>query len=666
MSGGSTVQHIDAVDALARTLYLRAKQSGLPFTDVANAVRNLHLALRHLRIEATDQDSLLNNANASSSSLYARQLAPLVEDCDFTLAQLETLLDKYGDGRAVMPEDERMRDDQLSVMKQKLDHGKSSVDWFLDAVQLHAENRPTRVVDGQEGLEGIKDVVDEIATKLFRDHNEGSFTEDEDGLWREFKIELEDRGFSPQVLRKHKDVLRAYVRELESVQNQYGGNYPTVRGLLEHEARSQPSSPQELDNSPYEKYPTVIITGGRRRSNSEPFRDAVSSSPRDGDNESDYSMALVSTQDLLAMDNIGSRMANLSVQPTDQYSLSPGHGHLPPNSLSDVPEMSSSPTAYHLDSSPRSMPPMPHHASSGPPSYGTSPRSSAPRLAPDRWGNEIPPEAQWTRIRRDLVSPEVLERAGVRYEARPEYVAVLGRLSREDVTKFARESAACRAARARRDPPPRRHENYAERRDSKSSREEEEDDDSGVSDETDVTDEDDDRSSEKGTKSYPFIVNPPIKSKTSPSSTTLPKPILKNKNENHVRFGPDPYEVDSRSPRSYRDDRHRDRDHHRERRHQSPSRSSRRSRRYSDSADRHSRSDRHGDYYYDGGKRYHRERDRDRDRERERDRDRDRDRRSTRKEDRPQGRKKWGEALGAVGIGGAAVSLLSVLAEAAS
>jgi hypothetical protein len=204
MSGGSTVQHIDAVDALARTLYLRAKQSGLPFTDVANAVRNLHLALRHLRIEAADQDSLLNNANASSSSLYARQLAPLVEDCDFTLAQLETLLGKYGDGRAVMPEDERMRDDQLSVMKQKLDHGKNSVDWFLDAVQLHAENRPTRVVDGQEGLEGIKDVVDEIATKLFHDRSEGSFTDDEDVLWREFKIELEDRGFSPQVLRKHK------------------------------------------------------------------------------------------------------------------------------------------------------------------------------------------------------------------------------------------------------------------------------------------------------------------------------------------------------------------------------------------------------------------------------------------------------------------------------
>jgi hypothetical protein len=204
MSGGSTVQHIDAVDALARNLYLRAKQSGLPFTGVADAVRTLHRVLRHLRIEAADQDSLLNNADASSTSLYARKLSVQVENCDFALAELETLLDRYGDGRAIMAEDERLRDNKLSEMKQKLDDEKYSLDLFLDAVQLHAENRPTRVVEGQEGLERIKDVVDEIATKLFRNRNEGSFTEDEDGLWREFKIELEDRGFSSQVLRKHK------------------------------------------------------------------------------------------------------------------------------------------------------------------------------------------------------------------------------------------------------------------------------------------------------------------------------------------------------------------------------------------------------------------------------------------------------------------------------
>ncbi|KAJ3524838.1 hypothetical protein NM208_g11892 [Fusarium decemcellulare] len=653
MSGGSTVQRIDAIDALARTLYLRAKQSGLPFTDVASAVRNLHRALRHLRIEAADQDSRLNNSNPSSTSLYSRQLSPLIEDCDFTFAQLESLLDKYGDGRAVMPDEERLRDDGLSVMRTRLVNDKTSIELFLDAVQLHAENRPARVVDGsQAGLEGIKDKVDEIAAKLFRNRNESSFTEDEDDLWREFKTELENEGFSPQVLRKHKDVLRAYIRELESIQNQYGGNYPTVRGLLEHEAMSQPNSPQELDANGYTKYPPVIASG-RRRSSSDASRDPISSSPKDSDdNESDYSMALVSTQDLIAMDSLNSRMANLNVQSNQQYGVSPGQRYLPSNtvgSLPDVPELSSSPTQYHLGASPRSVPHIPTHLNGGPPSHGSSPRNSAPRLAPDRWGHEIPPEAQWTKIRRTLVSPEVLERAGVRYEARPEYVAILGRLSREEITQFARQSAECRAARSGRGPPPRRHDRHQDRRDSKSSRDDDDDEDSDVFEDSDLTDEDDDRASDKGTKSYPFIVNPPSKNKTSPSSTTLPKPILKNKNENHVRFDPEPHEVNGRSPRSLRDDRDREREHRRERRRHSPPRSSRRSRRHSDSGDRYSRSDRHGDYY-DSGRRYHR----------------DRDRRSSKRDERPQGRKKWGEALGAVGIGGAAVSLLSVLAEAAS
>ncbi|KAF4981486.1 hypothetical protein FZEAL_2729 [Fusarium zealandicum] len=651
MSGGSTVQHIDAVDALGRALYLRAKQSGLPFSDVAAAVRNLHLALRHLRIEAADHDSVLNDPHASSSSLYARQLAPLVEDCDFTLAQFESLLDKYGDGRPVMPDDEHLRDDRLSVMRSKLNSDKTSIELFLDAVQLHAENRPARVVDGtQEGLEGIKDKVDEIAAKLFRNRNESSFTEDEDDLWREFKTELEKEGFSHQVLRKHKDVLRAYIRELESVQGQYGGNCPTLRGLLEQEANSQPSSPRESDgNHDYNIYPPVMASG-RRRANSEFPRDPISLSPKDSDdNESDYSMALVSTRDLIAMDSLNSGMANLGVHHNQQYGTSPAQRCLPSDtagSLPGVPELSSSPTNHHLGASPRSAPPMPTYLNGGQTSDASSPRSSAPRLAPDRWGNEIPPDAYWTRIKRTLVSPEVLERAGVRYEARPEYVAILGRLTREDVARFARESADCRASRSMRGPQPRRHDRYRDRRDSKSSRDEDEDD-SEVFEDSDITDEDDDRASDKGTKSYPVIVNPPNKSKTSPSSTTLPKPILKNKNENHVRFNPDPYEVDGRSARSPRDDRDRDRDHHRDRRHQSPPRP-RRSRRHSEGGDR-TRSDKHGDYY-GSTKRHHR----------------DRERRSTRRDDRPQARKKWGDNLKAVGIGGAAVSLLSVLAEAAS
>jgi len=49
--------------------------------------------------------------------------------------------------------------------------------------------------------------------------------------------------------------------------------------------------------------------------------------------------------------------------------------------------------------------------------YSQSPRSNSFTLAPDSVGNKIPVDAKWTKIRRSLVSLEVLDQDGYRYEA---------------------------------------------------------------------------------------------------------------------------------------------------------------------------------------------------------------------------------------------------------
>ncbi|KAH6893311.1 hypothetical protein B0T10DRAFT_270336 [Thelonectria olida] len=644
MSGGSTVQRIDAVDAFARTLYVRAKHSGLAFSDVASAVRQLHLALRHLRVEAADLDSLLNARSHSSSPVYERQLNPMVEDCHFTLQQLEGVLEKYGDGKP--SGDERARDDRLGVVQSRLISDRTNVDMFLDTVQLHnpASSKPSRVVDNQPGLEDIKDKVDQIAQRLFRKRDYNSFVDDEDSLWLEFKTELEKEGFAPQVLRKHKDILRAYIREMESVGHMSGGTCPTVRGLLERE-RSQPASPRPIPGVDKNDKFFVGMRDGRRAPDASQAKQVISSSPQQSFSGSDAadSMALISTNDLIALDSLNSDMAALSMQ-SQQYGFSPpAQRYLPSHVAGSLPgpELSSSPQAHLAGSSPRSLPPLPPYMNGPPPPYGSSPRTTFSRLAPDRYGNEIPPAAQWTKIKRTLVSPEVLERAGVRYEARPEYVAVLGRLSRDQITEFARQSAEARAARSGSGPRRRRYTADSQRRgrdraDSKSSQDY---NSSAVSDTSDTSDSEPDSDDDKGTKSYPFIVNPPSKDKTSPASTVLPKPILKNKNENRVRFDPEPHEVE---PRRDRERRHRERSPSR-RRHRSRDEGSRR--RYSES-----NGDRYRDREYHGSsRRHHRS-----------------ERRGPRRDQRDRPSKKaWGETLGAVGIGGAAAGLLSVLAEAA-
>jgi len=63
------------------------------------------------------------------------------------------------------------------------------------------------------------------------------------------------------------------------------------------------------------------------------------------------------------------------------------------------------------------------------------------KVAPHGQGNEIPLDAIWTKISRRIVSPEILERVGVRYEARPDFLAVLGMLSKDTIIQWARLSS---------------------------------------------------------------------------------------------------------------------------------------------------------------------------------------------------------------------------------
>ncbi|KAM0322195.1 hypothetical protein ACHAQA_009685 [Verticillium albo-atrum] len=684
MSNGISVAQLEGVDGFARTLYRRAKSSGADFDEVAAAIRRLHTVLKHLVAEVEDADSLLNS---DRSAVYARQLTPVIEDCDFTLKQFDTILGKYGEGNSL---EERERG-MVKMLRTKLEEHKMSIDMFLDTVQLHNPSKTQNVVDSNAGnLDAIKDKVDAIATRICQRRDGDSFGDDDEEKWQQFRTELEKEGFSKDVLRQNKDVLRAYIRELETTQNETGPP-PSVRGLLEQERQyprpdlsvipasypdRQDLSPKELMRPRFdnEKY-APSIKMARPMPEQQPPNLAVQHSQlsydkhsSDDDNESrnSSSLALISTRDLMVMDNgLNNQMGALSLHPhanPANYSVSPTSAstrYLPP---AVVAELSSSPN--NLSVSPRFVPPLPTYSAahgSPPPPYNSSPRQPS-RLAPDRYGMDIPLDAKWTRIKRSLVSPEVLERAGVRYEARPTYVAVLGVLTRDDIAHFANLSSVARARRSSHSkrPPqsfrggssPRdiKRDHSASSRsppdDHKHSRKQGSDSDSVLWDESDTTDDDRSRSrSEKKRRPY-FIVPAPGKDSASPASTVQPKPILKNRNENHVRFDPEPHEVTAdemdKSARTSRDEEDRER--------------------------RRRRRDREREYHDSGRDPRDRERDRaDREYNSSTRRHRDRDARESRDSRDPRDKrdkKKLG-TLGAMGIGGAAGSLLSVLTEAA-
>lgn len=198
MSGDSSiVEHIDAVDALARTLFMRAKQAtGTTLDEAAGSVRQLHLALRHLRIEAADSDSRLNGADAS---VYSRQLKTLLENCTFALNQLTATLENY-DSRNPTSATEK-----AAAVASRLTQEKTNVEIFLDTVQLRSPANASEQAALAESprLEDIQQKVDKVASRVFK-RRSAELSHDSDWTWQEFKAELEKEGFSPQVLRNHK------------------------------------------------------------------------------------------------------------------------------------------------------------------------------------------------------------------------------------------------------------------------------------------------------------------------------------------------------------------------------------------------------------------------------------------------------------------------------
>ncbi|KAL8371583.1 hypothetical protein RB595_001401 [Gaeumannomyces hyphopodioides] len=906
----TSAARIAEADGLARTLYRRARLAGPDFSDIATVVRGLHTVLKHLRVEAEDPDSLLN-ATQQEHSVYARQLGPIVEDCEFTLKQLDTILEKYGGSSADTPSaDGPPRDgyiagtaesrekDMIALIRTKLANQKTNIDIFLDTVQLHNPATARTFVDNPQSqqLDSIKDKVDAIAARLARRRvatggQNGPSEMQEEELWQQFCEELTREGFASDVLMRNKEVLRAYIREMDSNGLLDNDSPPSVRGLLldqqqqppmhaqrpsplsrgppmtvtpasyphapegdlspkevvypanmnekflpsvkldrrppdyssappplSHSNRGSPRSPQSPEIPPGPPSPSgsgtnpfqaqgqqhhrqhqslqtynPYVPHPQPQSQPSPHAQAQHSPPQpqgasphttspqllyhpvlyepqssglsalerqpsvsdstDSGSESSSSHnqpATISTRDLMQLDHreaerLASQMAAMRLNtnlPPPQY-VSPGTSpkSATPRYLPAPPTM-----ADQLGVSPRFAPALPPAYTSPaisnamvtqvpPPAYGASPPMQAtyqqlPRLAsrlqPDSSGREIPLDATWTKIRRTLVSPEVLDRAGVRYEARPDFVAVLGELTKAEIAQYAHETLEVRRQRMggssysdkRFQPPPHyaRGHNRADGhfRDEKPRSGSTSDDESVLWDSSDYSSDDekdrrnrsrraDSKSSstlktekekaemkekssqdgsadgeEKGTKVYPFILplsqpdNKNGDAKASPASTVSPKPILKNKNENHVRFDrKGPVEVSAeelaaeqrRRERKEKERAEREREREREQRDRDRRRRDR---------------DRDPDRY----------RERERSRERERDRDHHRRHRYSnsgessyrhsrgesnggassrdREEARREKKKAWGQTLGAAGIGGAAASLLSVLTEAAS
>lgn len=216
MSFGASPSDIIVVVTFCKALYRKCRSAGGEYDEISREVRALHTVLRHLKIEVEDPESALNR----DASVWGRQLAPIIGDCDFTLRQLDELLMKYGrlainNGGGNSPTStrvlwERMKFgsnemDTLGGIRVKLISHKTSLTQFLDTIQLRQSGKMATTLDNHGGqLDVILDKVDKIATRMQKSGSVMTNYDDDKEVWKDFRRELIAEGFSSDVLHHNK------------------------------------------------------------------------------------------------------------------------------------------------------------------------------------------------------------------------------------------------------------------------------------------------------------------------------------------------------------------------------------------------------------------------------------------------------------------------------
>ncbi|KAF5879089.1 uncharacterized protein Bfra_006293 [Botrytis fragariae] len=551
-----TSSDIRKASILCRDVYRKCREAGAEYEEIRREVKGLYGVLRELKEEEEERNGEWDEGNWG-------RVEGIIGDCEGTLRQLDGLLGRYGrNGGGRLGSNEM---DQLGGIRVRLISHKKNVSHFLDSLLHEDEDGDTNGTEGLDGkgeLDMLLDKVDDIAAdrsrRLGTSQMMGSENEDEEDnlqIWKWFRRNLIEEGVNRVVLERHKDVLIAYIRQMEqdgllnenpsastpqtSPRTHYkeqwdstysdsshtqaapasfdntdiniGRNDPGAKEMIQREdnikfppaMKFQRPKPESLvDSYPY---PGQNISSAPHRQLSPPLTPKISTT--DLDISKSQCAKDISGSKLNSEDNTSSTHQTISrypvnpnndntsiIQTSDLLLLpcfatsnpqllppsSPGSWNSnlnsysypdePPNKNIQSPQLktmtlrpkhSSDPVQK---SSPRTsgvrfdLPDANQSSKTHTPSSGNNPHDSTipipiptsilkSKIAPDSSGHEIPQDAKWTKVKRSLISPEVLMKDGRRFEARPEFVAILGILTKEEIQQYAERSHVLREER---------------------------------------------------------------------------------------------------------------------------------------------------------------------------------------------------------------------------
>ncbi len=237
MSFGYSIGDAVSLTQLAWKTVQNARKACGEHDELTREVLSLHVVLRRLEQEVEKPGNPISGGK--SGETYKQELKVIVDGCRKVLNLLDQVLTKYN----ALSEQERsgrklwqkikfgngtMGD--LAEQRGKLTHYTSALSLFLNMVAIGTMGKVERqMTDAGGDLKEIKVAVHDITAHLMSRSNrhEGSiltaYADDDRAVWKEFRRELAQDGFSSSVLRKRKRVIKAYIEELGS------------RGLLDEE-----------------------------------------------------------------------------------------------------------------------------------------------------------------------------------------------------------------------------------------------------------------------------------------------------------------------------------------------------------------------------------------------------------------------------------------------
>lgn len=237
MSFGYAIGDVIAVTQLAWNTVQNARKACGEHDELTREVLSLHVVLRRLEQEVEKPENPINEVN--SGGTHREELRVIFDGCKKVLNILDQVLTKYN----ALSERERSgrklwqqirfgngKMTNLAEMRGKLTYYTSAMSLFLNMVSVGTMGRVERQMNNAGGdLKEIKVAVNSITAHLMSKstRHEGSiltaYADDDRAVWKEFRRELLEDGFSSSVIRKHKDLIKAYIEELGS------------RGLLDEE-----------------------------------------------------------------------------------------------------------------------------------------------------------------------------------------------------------------------------------------------------------------------------------------------------------------------------------------------------------------------------------------------------------------------------------------------